>query len=501
VEEESTPNGDFGEPKFVAIGARVGLSGQVFEADGRADLVVKLFTWAAGLPPQVVLDFTRDVMRVADLHHPNIAQVFDAGMLGDGTPFVVMERFAGMTLDEAANGRSLPTAEVIPILRGVGSALSAAHAAGIAHGQLRADNVFIADDPASGPGCPKLLDFGAARLVARAYEIGPSADAFRQRAAERADQLALATLAWRLFDPKSRPAMQRVLMRAMNPDPSQRFGSVMAFVEALEELSMTAAAAGLAAPARPPTGAPPPELASSPSSLTQQFFAEGEQLDRKHAVQDTSVTGAVAEEHDEGQLEAVAAWRVPRSRAQMAAAALLALGSVALIAWTVVSLASKQEPDPRAEPASTATVDIRPVAVSPTALLRPAGPAERRSGRKAGQPRRASPMQPPPFAPARASVTASEPPAPPRSAASATPTLVPPASPLTIEAAPSGSAAGADDEKPPREGTGDDPRSAPPEPSTDSEGTLAPRSSGDVSPAPSTPEASPPPAASPPAAP
>ena len=136
------------EPKFVAIGARVGRRGQVFETDGRAgsgSLVVKLFTWAAGLPAEVVREFTRDVMRVADLHHPHVAQVFDVGTLGDGTPFVVMERLAGMTLDEAVSGRSLPIAEVLPILRGVGSALSAAHAAGVAHGQLRADNVFIAD--------------------------------------------------------------------------------------------------------------------------------------------------------------------------------------------------------------------------------------------------------------------------------------------------------------------------------------------------------------------
>jgi hypothetical protein len=106
--EEPTPDEGSWDPKFVPIGARVGRSGQVFETAGRAGfggLVVKLFTWAAGLPAQVVQDFTRDAMRVADLHHPHVAQVLDAGTLGDGTPFVVMERLAGMTLDEAVGRR------------------------------------------------------------------------------------------------------------------------------------------------------------------------------------------------------------------------------------------------------------------------------------------------------------------------------------------------------------------------------------------------------------
>ena len=58
------------------------------------------------------------------------------------------------------------------------------------------------------------------------------------------DQLALATLAWRLSSPIPAP-VQRVLLRAMNPDPSQRFGSVAVLVEALEEASVSTAAGEL----------------------------------------------------------------------------------------------------------------------------------------------------------------------------------------------------------------------------------------------------------------
>jgi hypothetical protein len=529
--EEPTPNDDSWEPRFVPIGARVGKSGQVFETDGhagRGGLVVKLFTWAAEQPAQVVRDFTREAMRVADLHHPHVAQVLDAGTLGDGTPFVVMERLAGMTLDEAVSGRSLPMAEVLPILRGVGSALGAAHAVGIAHRQLRADNVFVADVARYGSGSPKLLDFGVARLVAGTRAIGRDAHGLGRRAGERADQLALATLAWRLLGAMPAPAIQRVLLRAMSPDPSQRFGSVTALVEALDEASVNAATAGLTtnlgpvrtlvgatipvspsrlapvvvAPAsglpagRPPTGAPTPRLANVPSSLTQQFFAEGEQLEMEHAAGQTSGARAVPERDELGELETSVASRVPRSRTQMTAAALLALASVAIIGWTIVSLASKPAGDPPAANASPAAVVGRPVAVPPAGALRSAGAADRGPGGKTMPVRRAPSVQPPPFA--ASPLPARQVPAPPP--APATPAE---AAPRTgDQAAPHPGVAPAessdDDEPRPGEQEGAEPRGATPPPRAPEEPVPAPRAWGEVSPAPSAAEA---PAPSTPAAP
>jgi eukaryotic-like serine/threonine-protein kinase len=502
--DESTAIGDSWEPKFAPIGPRVGRSGQVFETDGRAGLVIKLFTWAAGLPVQVVRDFTREAMRVADLHHPHVAQVLDAGTLGDGTPFVVMERLAGMTLDEAANGRSLPIAEVLPILRGVGSALCAAHAAGVAHGELRADNVFIADVARYGPGYPKLLDFGVARLAAAARPIGRGVEELGLRAGERADQLALATLAWRLLGAMPPPGIQRVLLRGMSPDPSQRFGSVNALVEALEQASLNAATAGLTPKADAvrtlvgatipvSTDAPRPGLASSPSSLTQQFFAEGEQLELAHAVGQTSDAGAGTEEEEEDELEIAAAPRVPRSRAQMIAVPLLALGSMAVIGWTIVSLASKPVGDPRAAESSPAPAVARPIAVSPAGTLRPAEATARGPRGKTVPVHRTPPVQPPAFAaPAKPWATGLEVPAPSRLFAAPVRTALPPgelsspptdatpaaaaAAPAEVPAPPPASAlpvapdGSRDDEEPqPAEQEGGEPHGATPAPSAPEE--------------------------------
>jgi len=445
-------DGSWESSRFVPIGARVGRSGQVFEteaAGGGGPLVVKLFTWGAGLPEAVVQDFTREAMTVANLRHPHIARVVDAGTLGDGTPFVVMERLAGMTLDEMAGGGGLSIAEVVAIVRGVGSALFAAHEAGVAHGAVRADNVFVAEPAGHGLACPKLMDFGVARLAAAARALGrfvdePGAPALAhaelgRRAGERADQLALATLAWRLLGGTAAPAVERVLFRAMSPDPSARFGAVTAFVAALEEASVQAsvnapvAAVTVVRPrAVAPAIAPPAAPAGPPSSLTQQFFAEGEQLEVAHAAGHAGAAAAAAADEgareDEEELEIAAPARVPRSRAQMAVAALLALTSVTIIAGTVVSLADK----PASAPIAAETT--RAVAGAPSAsrssAVSPAPPAASHARRKAAMARGvpAAPVRP--AAPAAASPPAADfgsPPNRPAPVAAAAPVAAPPA--------------------------------------------------------------------------
>ncbi|HEY7374077.1 MAG TPA: protein kinase [Polyangia bacterium] len=464
--QDESPQADGSwESRFVPIGARVGRSGQVFETEGAAGagpLVVKLFTWGAGLPEAVVQDFTREAMTVANLRHPHVARVVDAGTLGDGTPFVVMERLAGMTLDEMAAGAALSIGEVVAIVRGVGSALFAAHEAGVAHGAVRADNVFVAEPAGCGLACPKLLDFGVAKLAAAARALGrfvdepwapaPAHVELGRRAGERADQLALATLAWRLLGGASSPAVERALFRAMSPDPSLRFGAVTAFVAALEEASVSApvvvnAPVAAVAAVRPRAAAPvaaPPQPASPPSSLTQQFFAEGEQLEVAHAAGRAAAAAAVGagdHEEEEDDLEIAAPARVPRSRAQMAVAALLALTSVAIIAGTVASLADKPVSGPVA--AETARPTGEP-SLSPPASrwpAVPAAPAAASHARKKLASARELPAAPAPArveAPRAASPPAADFPGPPdrpAPVAAAAPAAVPVAAPAAVPVA------------------------------------------------------------------
>ncbi|UCC76468.1 MAG: serine/threonine protein kinase, partial [Anaerolineales bacterium] len=93
----------------------------------------------------------------AQLNHPNVVSVFDAGE-SQGLPFIVMELVEGDTLYER---RPTELDEIVSYARQICAALDHAHAHGIVHRDLKPENVQIARD-----GTAKLTDFGLARSVA-----------------------------------------------------------------------------------------------------------------------------------------------------------------------------------------------------------------------------------------------------------------------------------------------------------------------------------------------
>jgi serine/threonine protein kinase len=95
---------------------------------------------------------------LAQLSHPNLVQVFDAGTDGAGRPWVVMEYVEGDTLGEAMRKGPLPVARVTEIGLAVADALAHVHAAGLVHRDVKPGNVLLGR-------VPKLTDFGIARLV------------------------------------------------------------------------------------------------------------------------------------------------------------------------------------------------------------------------------------------------------------------------------------------------------------------------------------------------
>src|SRR5262245_9484599 len=87
--------------------------------------------------------------------HPNIVDIFETGTLGDGRPYILMERLEGVPLSfRADEGKILPD-QVVGILLQVCDALIAAHAANIVHRDLKLDNVFLIDNP-DDPSTPRI---------------------------------------------------------------------------------------------------------------------------------------------------------------------------------------------------------------------------------------------------------------------------------------------------------------------------------------------------------
>lgn len=115
--------------------------------------------------PEMVSRFIAEARAVNQIRHRNIIDIFAFGHLDDGRHYYVMEYLEGLTLEDYIAQRGpMPLGEAIPILRRLARALDAAHAKGIAHRDLKPDNVYMVADE-DGGYLPKLLDFGIAKLL------------------------------------------------------------------------------------------------------------------------------------------------------------------------------------------------------------------------------------------------------------------------------------------------------------------------------------------------
>ncbi len=111
------------------------------------------------LPPEQHANFLREARATADIHHPNLCPVYDAGT-HENTPFIVM-RCVGSTLDEVLSGPPLDAPTAIGFALQIARGLEAAHAKGIVHRDLKPGNVLF-DATADQL---LLTDFGIARWL------------------------------------------------------------------------------------------------------------------------------------------------------------------------------------------------------------------------------------------------------------------------------------------------------------------------------------------------
>jgi eukaryotic-like serine/threonine-protein kinase len=100
----------------------------------------------------------RDIL--ASLNHPNIATIYDAGVEENGRPWLALELIDGLPIDRYCNERVLDTDQRIALLVRVARAVEYAHARGVLHRDLKPANILIDES-----GQPTLLDFGIAKLL------------------------------------------------------------------------------------------------------------------------------------------------------------------------------------------------------------------------------------------------------------------------------------------------------------------------------------------------
>jgi serine/threonine protein kinase len=140
-------------------GMGVVLLGQ--RADGRYRRRVALKVVPASLVQgQLLARFHVEVRILAELDHPNIARLLDAGDTPEGLAYLVMELVDGPRIDHWADDRSLGIRERLDLFRSVLEGIDYAHRRGVVHRDLKPSNILVTRD-----GVPKLVDFGIAKLL------------------------------------------------------------------------------------------------------------------------------------------------------------------------------------------------------------------------------------------------------------------------------------------------------------------------------------------------
>lgn len=115
--------------------------------------------------------FRREARAVAQLSHPHIVSVIDAGEADErsdcpaidvGTPYIVLEHVSGETLKELIRRRGpLPITTALAYAIEIARALGVAHSHDIVHRDVKPQNVLLGEDSGA-----KITDFGIARTLA-----------------------------------------------------------------------------------------------------------------------------------------------------------------------------------------------------------------------------------------------------------------------------------------------------------------------------------------------
>lgn len=118
--------------------------------------------------------FLREARAAASIRHPNVATIYEVGQTAEGEPYIVMEYCEGETLSQRIRRQQgLSTPEFFRIARQIAAGLTAAHAVGVVHRDIKSANIMI--EP---PEVVKILDFGLAKVSPREFDAAGETPSF-----------------------------------------------------------------------------------------------------------------------------------------------------------------------------------------------------------------------------------------------------------------------------------------------------------------------------------
>ncbi len=302
-------------------------------------VAVKFLHEALATNPGLVSRFYAEARSVNLIGHENIVNIFDMNVVPPSRYYLIMEYLDGKTLSSLARG-PLPPEVAIPILTQVCDALHAAHSNGVVHRDLKPENIFLVKR-GRNDNFVKLVDFGIAKLFADKLNEQTSAGmiigtpeymAPEQGSGEkvdgRADIYALGVIAYQLatgrlpftgggltgmliahrekipvpptlLNPKLPDGLARVILKALEKRPEDRFQNADEMRDALDQALdafLTRPRTAPIIPTPPPptglaTGTPAPSQSRHPANFPARCrTAQGQELGELQA-QDVSRGG------------------------------------------------------------------------------------------------------------------------------------------------------------------------------------------------------------------
>ncbi len=134
--------------------------GEVYRAHDtrlRRSVAIKILPVEFSANEERLRRFQREAHSASSLNHPNIITIYEMGQEGS-THFIAMELIQGRTLREHLDAGRVPIRRAIELATQIAEGLAKAHEAGVAHRDLKPDNLMITED-----GFVKILDFGLAK--------------------------------------------------------------------------------------------------------------------------------------------------------------------------------------------------------------------------------------------------------------------------------------------------------------------------------------------------
>jgi eukaryotic-like serine/threonine-protein kinase len=147
------------------LDARIGAGGmstvyRALDETLQRQVAIKLMNREVSSDSDQLERFRREARAVAQLSHPHVVGVIDAGE-DDGRPYIVFEYVEGETLKERIRRQGqLPVTEAVAYAIEIARALGAAHSRHIVHRDVKPQNVLIDEE-----GAAKVTDFGIARTL------------------------------------------------------------------------------------------------------------------------------------------------------------------------------------------------------------------------------------------------------------------------------------------------------------------------------------------------